>query len=187
MEALFSQKLARYEIKNYIYDKKLWIIHTKKYLPNFCRCSIMESSVWCLSATSLGEDLRWQNSKQQFWSTHLSKRWKRAKVGQKRSLRQGSLLLFIYFILYITLKVQVLLHRAQLVDHLLGGHHPRLPPLQIGTATGAPPPSKVPGAPPPSQVPGAPPSQVHYHLVRFQVHYHLVRFQVHHLVRSTIT
>ena len=50
--------------------------------------------------------------------------------------------------LYITLKVQVLLHRAQLVDHLLGGHHPCLPPLQIRTATGAPPPSKVPGAPP---------------------------------------
>ena len=50
--------------------------------------------------------------------------------------------------LYITLKVQVLLHRAQLVDHLLGRHHPRVPPLQIRTATGAPTPSKVPGAPP---------------------------------------
>ena len=110
----------------------------------------MESSVWCLSATPLGEDLRWQNSKQQFWSTHLSKRWKRAKVGQKRSLRQGSILLFIYYILYITLKVQVLLHRAQLVHHLLGGHHPHLPPLQIRFASGAP-----------------PPSQVHHHLVRF--------------------
>ena len=143
-------------------------VYLEILIPNFSRCSNMESSVWCLSATSLGEDLRWQNSKQQFWSTHLSKRWKRAKVGQKRSLRQGSILLFIYYILYITLKVQVLLHRAQLVDHLLGGHNPRLPPLQIRTATGAPPPSKVPGAPP------------------RQVRHHLVRFQVHQLVRCTI-